>query len=312
MNNTTTITQLTVEIWFIVVDTMNILFSCLSILLSILFLMLVAIRPAFQTVPIMLSAYSAFCLLLAGISALAIAIFSLSNDLQAIEYVDRFCEFRGYFGLVGGSVQNYSYLLQALYRYFNIMYPHNTTLVAPRTQFCLIIKALILSWACVLPVYFSHAITYDVYNQVCQPPFVFSFITIYNAAVINLIPVYATVIIYIKVILHVRYLNKQTTAINLQVRAKRELKLLRRVIILTITIMTLGLPYVMFLFISFFQAPPKYHLRISFIFIYVSIFLIMLELIKFTDPVLDVILEFIHRLRRVYPANAMNSIQPRF
>jgi hypothetical protein len=46
----------------------------------------------------------------------------------------------------------------------------------------------------------------------------------------------------------------------------------------------IGLPYTVFVFISFFTSPPKYHFRIAVIFMNVSLAFVMIALYEFTEP----------------------------
>jgi len=46
----------------------------------------------------------------------------------------------------------------------------------------------------------------------------------------------------------------------------------------------IGLPYTVFVFISFFTSPPKYYFRIAVIFMNVSLAFVMIALYEFTEP----------------------------
>ena len=60
--------------------------------------------------------------------------------------------------------------------------------------------------------------------------------------------------------------------------------MVRRTVILVIILITVCFPYTLFMFMSFFNHAPKYHFRIAFIFIDVSLLLVMIVLFQFTDP----------------------------
>jgi hypothetical protein len=108
--------------------------------------------------------------------------------------------------------------------------------------------------------------------------------------------------IYFKLILYVREINKRVTPINTLFHAQRELKMVRRTVILISILFTLGFPYALFIFISFFTIPPKYHYRIAFLFIDVSSVLVMIALFQFTDPLKTSIMKLIKRRPNVVVA----------
>ena len=71
----------------------------------------------------MLVANSCLAELVFGSDMLGMAIFTFQNDLKQIQYQDSLCIFRGYLGYIATILQNYSYLLQAVYRYIIVVYP---------------------------------------------------------------------------------------------------------------------------------------------------------------------------------------------
>jgi hypothetical protein len=58
--------------------------------------------------------------------------------------------------------------------------------------------------------------------------------------------------------------------------------MVQRTVIL-VTILRLGFPYALFILILFFTDPPKYHFQIPYIFIDVSLALVMITLFQFTE-----------------------------
>ena len=79
-------------------------------------------------------------------------------------------------------------------------------------------------------------------------------------------------------------MNRRVTLVNTLLRAKNELKMVRRTAILAGIIFTIEFPYALFLFISFFTSPPKYHFRIAWIFIDISLVAVLIALFQFTQP----------------------------
>ena len=126
-------------------------------------------------------------------------------------------------------------------------------------------------------------------------PLRLSFLTIYNALCVYMIPISLTVLIYFKLVRYVREMSKHVTTANTLFRAQRELKMVRRSSYSCywccndwFSICT------MLIFISFFTTPPKYHFRIAYIFVDVSLAFVMVVLFQFTDQLKTSITKRIH------------------
>ena len=76
---------------------------------------------------------------------------------------------------------------------------------------------------------------------------------------------------------------------------KPELKMFQRIMKLITILLTLGMPYMIFIFMSFLVAPPKYHFRFAFIFVHMSLLLGLIVLFQFTNPLRTSIMK---RLKR--------------
>ena len=115
---------------------------------------------------------------------------------------------------------------------------------------------------------FTNEIIYNVDNQICQLPLRFSFSLIYAVLCIYIIPLSMIVFIYSKLLRYIKQMNKLITPINNLTRAKRELIIVQRIVVLIIILFAAGFPYALFILMSFFNRAPKYHFRMAF-FIYV-------------------------------------------
>ncbi|CAF4218739.1 unnamed protein product, partial [Rotaria sordida] len=82
---------------------------------------------------------------------------------------------------------------------------------------------------------------------------------------------------------YVKGMSKRVTPVNVLARAEKELRIVQRTVIIVTILLALGVPYTIIIFMSFFTNPPKYHFRIAFIFIDVSVAFMMIALFKFTD-----------------------------
>ncbi|CAF3713227.1 unnamed protein product [Adineta steineri] len=101
----------------------------------------------------------------------------------------------------------------------------------------------------VCPYIAANAIKYFVDNQICQ------------------VPINGIVFIDLKLTRYVREMNKRVTLVNILLRAKKELKIVFRIVILISIFLILGIPYTIFVFMGYFTSPPTYHFRIAVTFI---------------------------------------------
>jgi hypothetical protein len=233
----------------------------------------------------MLAANSCLAQLIFASTLLGVALFTLGNDLKQIQYQDRLCIFRGYMTLVACSLQNYSYLLQAIYRYVVVVYPARLTYQSAKFQILLICLTWIGAIIYPIPTVFPGQIKYNVDNQLCQLPLHLSFLIIFCACYCYMIPMGSIVFIYFRMVRYAKRMSKRATPVNTLSRAQRELKMIVRIIRLVSILLTLGLPYTIFIFMSFFNSAPKYSYRIGYVFIDASLALVMIVLFQNTDPV---------------------------
>jgi hypothetical protein len=229
----------------------------------------------------MLIANSCLAELLLASDMLWMVIFAFENDLKKIQYEDSLCSFRGYLSYSLCALQNYSYFLQAAYRYITIVHPTRLFWQSSRTQIFLISLTWIFSFLFAVPFIFTGEIIYNVENQICQLPLRFSFALIFVTLCLYIIPILMIIFIYLKLIRYVKRMSKRITPINILSRAKRELKMIQQIVLLVSILLMLGLPYITFILISFFTIPPKYHFRIAVIFVDISLTSIMIFLFKF-------------------------------
>ncbi|CAF3882186.1 unnamed protein product [Adineta steineri] len=292
MDNTTTTAKANFESWFIIMNTSNFFFLILAILIAIIFLLIVAFNKTCHTVPIMLTTNSCLAEIVYGSITLSLAVFTLQNDTQQLAYQDALCTFRGYLGYVGTALFLYSFTLQAIYRYITVVHIAHVSWQSARVQIVLIVISWILAILLFLPWLFTGAITYSVDDQVCLVLLQLSVPVIYNMFFVYLIPVSIIVLIYIKLVKYVREMSIRATSTQTMFQARRDLVVVRRIIIIIMILLTLGFPYVIFILISFVTKPPKYHLRIALFLLDLSQTLIMMTIFKFSQPVMDVILKY--------------------
>ncbi len=285
LSNDTNATIINIQSWFIPFDIFKVTCVILVIILAAIFLFIAAVDKTCHTVPMMLVANSGLIILIFSINLLGMGVSILENDLKQIQYQDSLCIFRNYVVLVTYSLQNYSYLLQAIYRYVVVVYPVCLTYQSAKLQILLIC----LTWICgiifPIPIVFTHQIEFYVDNQTCEVPLRLSFLTLFIICYIYMIPIAAIVFIYFKMVRHIKRMSKRVTPANTLSRAQRELKMIGRIIRLISILLTLGIPYTIFMFMAFFNSEPKYCYRIAYIFLDVSLLFVMIALFQNTDPV---------------------------
>jgi hypothetical protein len=143
---------------------------------------------------------------------------------------------------------------------------------------------------------FTGDITYNYDNQICQIPLRLSFSLIFVICNAYLIPVWVIQLIYFKLVRYVKEMSgRVTTTGNSLSRIERELKMVRRIVIIVTILVILGLPYTVFIFMSFFTDPPKYHFQIAGLFINSAVLLVMIALFIFTDPLKSSVFKRINR-----------------
>jgi hypothetical protein len=291
-----------VEEWFIPFDILMNVFIIFAIVFSLIFLFVIIFDKTCQTVPMILVANSCLSIFIFGSVSLSMTIFTLQNDLKQIQYQDSLCVFRGYFSYGSCSVINYSFLLQSIYRYVIVVYPTRLFYQSRSVQSLFIVITWIIAFVFPIPNILTDEIIYNVDNQICLIPLRLSFFPIYAASFTYIIPVLMIMFIYLKLIVYVRGMSKRVIPVNTLFHAQRELKMVRRTVILVSILFTLGFPYALFILMSFFTTPPKYHFRIALIFIDVSLVFVMIALFQFTDPLKTSIIKRIKRRSNVVVA----------
>ncbi|CAF4326550.1 unnamed protein product, partial [Adineta steineri] len=78
-------------------------------------------------------------------------------------------------------------------------------------------------------------------------------------------------------------MNTHVTPINTLLRARRELKMIRRTVILITIVVTVCFPYQLFFIMSLFNRKPKYNFRIAYVFGDISILCVIITVFIFTD-----------------------------
>ena len=103
-------------------------------------------------------------------------------------------------------------------------------------------------------------------------------------------------------------MSKRVASNNRLSRAKQELKMVRRTVILVSILVIYCLPYAMFIVLSFFISIPKYQARISYLLIDPSYLFAIIALYQFTDPLKESIRKnFFKQNNHVLPGTDNND-----
>ncbi|CAF1264359.1 unnamed protein product [Adineta steineri] len=276
-------TKTIVEPWFIPFDIFILSCNVLSVTIAILLLIRIISDKTCRTVPMLLVGNSCFSTLIFGIAMILVISLTLEKDLKQIQYYDTLCIFAGYFSHVTCAAQNYSFLLQAIYRYFLIVHPFRFVWHSCRMQILFICIAWVFVFVFPMLYLFTGQIVYNVNNQVCELHHKLSFTVIYMGLCLFGIPISTINIIYSILVRYVKKMNANVTPNNTLVRARRELKMIRRTVILISIVCTVCFPFQLFLVMSFFNREPKYNFRIAYIFGELSKLCVIITLFLFTD-----------------------------
>ncbi|CAF4044226.1 unnamed protein product [Rotaria sordida] len=104
-------------------ELLRIICNSITIGISCILLYLIASNKTCRTVPMLLIVNACLGELICACILLSMATFVLQNDIKQIIYEYLLCVFRDYLLSSVTIVQNYSYALQAIYRYVTVVYP---------------------------------------------------------------------------------------------------------------------------------------------------------------------------------------------
>ena len=273
-----------VESWFIPINILMSICTIAAIVLCTLFLCITIFDKTCHAVPMMLLANTCLAMLGFASTLRSMSIAAIQNDLRRIYFQDSFCIIRFYASAVAACWVTYSFLIESIYRYVTVIHPTRLFWQSVRCQVTMICISWVFGFTYPFAFLFTGEIVYDSDNQVCQLPLRLSFPMIYATLCVYLVPLSLIMFIYVKLVRYVKQINRRVIAVNLLARAQRELKMVRRIIILIAILMILGIPYTVFIIMSFFHPAPQYHFRIAYIFTDVSLPLMMVVLFQFNEP----------------------------
>lgn len=159
-----------------------------------------------------------------------------------VNFNDWWCYVRAYLLQMALASIYFSYLLQAIYRFFRVVMFKYRQL----QKFRFILQLIILQWLAVallfLPLPLLNLFHYLPTDFYCQTPLTHIFATFYSVAIIYYIPMLTTGIFYTILIYYVKHSNHLTNQENRQRSNQRDLLVLRRIIYVVSLLLILFLP----------------------------------------------------------------------
>jgi hypothetical protein len=180
---------------------------------------------------------------------------------------DMSCRWRAYFGYAGVAGVIYSYLIQAVSRFFfSILSTKYRWLTTFKTHYILIS----IQWLVVFLITLPAVITKDIYfipNVLCWVPLKCKLHLAYTAFAYYIIPVIVIILIYLYIYYSIRRTRRNATAtINSTVGQKRDLELLRNILVLLSIYLCSG-----FITLLFFMTSIKLIYLINFVYMAASL-----------------------------------------
>lgn len=272
------------ETWFIPTHVFLMISLSLAVIFSSLPLLTIMMYKKHHTVPMMLIANSFLTEFLFATHSLWTIVVTYRSDLKQSYDIDLSCIVGCYLSYVFGTLINYSFMLQSVYRYLSAVYPTRLFWRSFRIQRLFIAITWLVAIGYPLSFVFNGDIVYNADNKVCHIPLEHPLSLFLMISNVYLIPILSIQSIYLKLVLYVKGMGKRVTVGNSLIRAQNELKMVRQIVSMLIVLTLPGLPYTVFMLMSFFTNPPKYHLRIASISVNGAFFLFPLTLFHFTEP----------------------------
>ena len=156
------------------------------------------------------------------------------------------CLMKSYVFQMTGCAYFHSFLLQAIYRFFRIIYPCWAICQSLHVYVALSIGIWIIAAIIVAPSFALGFLRYLPTEYYCQYP-----LTDFRASMVGLsglfiFPFTATLVIYFITLHHVRKKTKALATLQQKLNIRRDLMILSRLVILFVFVSTVGVPHVIF------------------------------------------------------------------
>ena len=243
----------------------NVALLSIGTLVSIAILLLLYIyhHPITKNISIVLTCNTFLALLLCCVSLLGFHASTLNNVLNPLTPINTaWCCFSFPFGYAALCALYLSYVIQALFRLFRVVLYRNKNLQSFRLFLIAIIAQWLLSFLVALSSLLAKHIVYIPSEHNCQislsniPGFFALLLSIYFVPTSVILILYFYILRYIRSAIHVRQPRQNAN--------KRDLTVLKRIVVLSLTLIILGLPtflIAMLYWITTILVPMAYNIR---------------------------------------------------
>ncbi|CAF0727905.1 unnamed protein product [Adineta steineri] len=271
---------------FQIVTSLFMLFcSVLGVVCSLIFIVIVFLDRRCRTPIVLISLNTAIAGFIINTIYASQAIYQMISDSS-----DVLCIFRGFLLHSSTGLFYQSLCIQAIYRLFVTVFAQRRNLQSKYVIIPIIVIQWIISSTFGIPILLMKRLQFQETGRICQVPINDIFGFMYLATFIYFLPVTGIIFIYIAIL---KYTKRSLIIANVrqlgleQTRYRRELRFIKRILILISIIFITGVPYLtFFLQVNIGQSPmPSYGHRISFMFLSCGQGLVMLLAIFYADDV---------------------------
>lgn len=250
------------NLFYIINFSFSIVCSIVALIFSLTTILIVLIHRQHYTIPNLVTCDSAVAIVLYNINNLVSTAYGFRNDWA---FYQPACVFRGYCFIISCTALCYSHLIQAISRlFFTVLYKHNN-LQTWRIHRNMIIINWILAFLIPIPPIFLNGYILEEESHLCIPTTQIFSSAMYLIFSVFLLPLISMKIIYGIIFYHARQSTRRvvdfvaktntitiTSHITLP-NFKREMILMRNMLILVVILTFGGTPYVIVVFWHFIQ-----------------------------------------------------------
>lgn len=292
----------------IILNALTIFNSAFTAIVSIgILLIIIIFHRQTRSVPILFASQTCLAILLSAITLTSMTISSFLGFIGVDSYDDntKWCRIRGF--LIHGflCVLYDAYGLQAIFRFFRVVFYRNKILHSFKL-YCIIIPfEMIFAMICICPVLVLNDVIYLPSEFYCQTPFTNLRAILYIAVRLYGFPLIILFGIYWYLVRYIQRTGLSAEAVDARRRAQknaRDLMLIKRLLITVMLLILLGLPAIIFLMIFVFTG----HLlslayRISWLSVSFSMVFLIIMLVKHTHPLRNTVKRLINSIKIRHP-----------
>ncbi|CAF1479547.1 unnamed protein product [Rotaria magnacalcarata] len=286
----------------IILNVITLINSIATILICLFtFLLVIIVHRQTRTVLILLACHTCLILMISAILLGSMTTSSIIGfmDIKLKQHANtNWCRWRGY--LIHGflCILYDSYVLQAAFRFFRVVFSRHKILHNFPVYCFVILIASLFGLISISPVIIRNDVIYLPSEYYCQTPFTNIPVIVYIAVRLFLIPIVFIAIIYLCLL---RHIGGQANLLRCRHRRRsrhngRNLKVIRRLLLMLTTLIFLGLPSMIFLTILILAG----HLvsltyRIGWLSVSFSLVFLAYMLIQLTRPLRKTMRRFFRR-----------------